>query len=180
VVADYRVFETAWGWCAAARTAMGVCALVLPLPTRQEAEAELLRRAPGAASVPSGMRGLVRQVVDYFEGKRVDFEADLDLTAGTPFQRRCWCAVCAIPYGQVRTYDGIGLEIGRPGAARAIGAAVGRNPIPLIVPCHRVVRRDGSLGGFSAPGGVRVKRALLELEGVPMFGRGRGTRVLPR
>ena len=178
MVADYCVFETAWGWCAIGRTALGVCTLVLPLPTEQEAEQMIRDRSPGAASLPTGLKGLRWQVRQYFEGKPVAFEADLDFTAGSPFQRRCWQAVCTIPYGQVRTYQGIGLEIGRPEAMRAVGAAVGANPIPLIVPCHRVVRGDGHLGGFSAPGGPEVKRSMLALEGLPLHGCGEDTRVL--
>jgi methylated-DNA-[protein]-cysteine S-methyltransferase len=98
---------------------------------------------------------------------------------GTPFQRRVWQIVCAIPYGEVRTYQWIGLEMGRPEAMRAIGAAVGANPIPLIVPCHRVVQADGGIGGFSAPGGVAVKRAMLEFEGLTVIGEGQGTTILP-
>ena len=178
MAADYRVFETAWGWCAAARGELGVCAFVLPRESQQAAEEELRSRVPGAVSVPGGMSGLARQVTRYFEGKRVDFEADLDFTAGTPFQRRVWEAVCAVPYGQVRTYQGLAMAIGRPQATRAVGTAVGRNPIPLLVPCHRVVRGDGGLGGFRAHGGVKLKRAMLEMEGVRIFGTGRATRVL--
>jgi methylated-DNA-[protein]-cysteine S-methyltransferase len=180
VVADYRAFETAWGWCAAARTGLGLCVFVLPLDTQAEAEDEVVRRVVcDAVSVPGGMKGLVRQVRRYFEGKPVAFEADLDFTVGTPFQRRVWQIVCAIPYGEVRTYQWIGLEMGRPEAMRAIGAAVGANPIPLIVPCHRVVQADGGIGGFSAPGGVAVKRAMLEFEGLTVIGEGQGTTILP-
>jgi len=179
MTADFRVFETAWGWCAAARSDLGIWALVLPRKTKRDAEEEIATRVAGdLVSVPGGMKGLVRQVRRYFEGKPVAFEGDLDFTAGTPFQRRVWQAVCVIPYGEVRTYQGIGLEIGRPRAVRAIGNAVGSNPMPLIVPCHRVVLRDGGLGGFSATGGVDLKRRMLELEGIPMFGKGASAHVL--
>lgn len=175
---DYRVFETAWGWCAAARSSLGVFAFALPMQEREEAEKAIRARAPGAVSVPYGMKGLARQVRRYFEGKPVQFEADLDFTAGTDFQRRVWQQLCLVPYGHIKTYAGLALDIGRPDAARAVAGAVGRNPLPLLVPCHRIVAADGGLGGYSAPGGIETKRALLELEGVPLFGKGEDTLVL--
>ena len=175
---DYRVFETAWGWAAIARTGLGVCAVVLPSTDRKEAEDAVRQRAPGARSLPRGMDPLVRRICRYFDGERVAFEADLDFSAGTPFQRRVWQAACMIPYGQVRSYAGLGMEIGRPEAARAVASALSRNPIPLLVPCHRVVRSNGGLGGFSGPGGVAMKRAMLDNEAVPMVGEGEETRVM--
>ena len=175
---DYRVFKTACGWCGLARTGLGICALVLPVAAKSEAEDAIRDAARGAKSLPRSMEGIAQQVTRYFDGRRVAFRADLDFTRGSPFQRRVWEAVCAVPYGEVRTYAGVALEIGRPNAARAVGAAVAANPIPLIVPCHRIVRSDGGLGGFSAAGGVAMKRAMLELEAVPMFGDGDETRVI--
>ena len=178
LVGDYRLFPTAWGWCAAARTGLGVCAFVLPMEDRDAAEAAVRRLAPGAASLPRGMAGLVRQVQRYFDGRRVEFEADLDFTAATAFQRRVWRQACLVPYGRVMTYAGLAMGIGQPRATRAAAGALARNPIPLLVPCHRIVGSDGSLAGFSAAGGVETKRAMLALEGVPMFGEGEETRIL--
>ena len=178
VTGDYCVFETSWGWCAVARTVLGVCAFVLPLERKDRADDEIRKRVPGAASVPHGMKGWVSQVQRYFDGEPVDFSGDLDFSAGSEFQRRVWRELCLIPYGQVRTYGGVAMAIGRPEATRAVAGAIGRNPMPLLAPCHRVVSGNGTLGGFSAPGGVSVKRALLALEAVPMFGHGDETRVL--
>ncbi len=102
----------------------------------------------------------------YFAGERIAFDLPLK-PAGTAFDRRVWEVLCAIPWGQTRSYGEIARLSG--GSPRAVGRAVGRNPIPIIIPCHRVVAVAG-LGGFSAPGGIASKRALLALEGGPHAG----------
>ena len=102
-----------------------------------------------------------RQLTEYFRGKRTCFDVELDL-AGTDFQNEVWQALLTIPFGQTRTYQAIAKQIGRPTAIRAVGAANGRNPISIIVPCHRVVGADGALTGFA--GGLEAKRRLLNLE----------------
>ena len=101
------------------------------------------------------------QLEQYFAGKRTEFELDVELD-GTPFERRVWDEVRAIPYGQTATYAEIARRVGRPGASRAVGRANARNPVAVIVPCHRVVGSDGSLTGYA--GGIEMKRALLDLE----------------
>jgi methylated-DNA-[protein]-cysteine S-methyltransferase len=101
------------------------------------------------------------QLEQYFAGERTEFDLDIDL-AGTPFERRVWDEVRAIPYGETATYAEIARRVGSPSACRAVGRANGRNPIAVIVPCHRVIGSDGSLTGYA--GGVEMKRALLELE----------------
>jgi len=175
----YRIFEVSWGWAAAARGHGGLCAFVLPMASREEAETDIHTRAPSFEPSKSALRDIVTAVRRYFQGWRSDFgDIRLDLSAGTAFQRKVWSIVRRIPYGEVRTYRWISLEIGRPRAARAIGGAVGANPIPLIVPCHRIVNADGTLGGFSAPGGVELKRRMLKLERAPMSGEGARTRIL--
>ncbi|MEA3407516.1 MAG: methylated-DNA--[protein]-cysteine S-methyltransferase [Chloroflexota bacterium] len=105
------------------------------------------------------------QLEQYFAGNRRRFDLPLDLraTSSTPFQRRVWQATRQIPYGAVRSYGEIARAIDSPRAARAVGQALGRNPLLIVVPCHRVVRSDGGLGGFGA--GLDNKRALLTLEG---------------
>lgn len=164
-VGHYRVFHASWGWCAAARTGAGVFAFVLPLESREAAENAVRRSVPVATNLPSGMERLVLKVHAYFDGEKVAFEDALDLSAGTDFQRMVWEQAALVPYGQVATYSGLAREIGRPHSARAVAGALARNPVPLLVPCHRVVGADGSLCGFSAPGGVDTKRAMLCLEG---------------
>ncbi|HEX3688655.1 MAG TPA: methylated-DNA--[protein]-cysteine S-methyltransferase [Solirubrobacteraceae bacterium] len=101
------------------------------------------------------------QLAEYFAGERQSFELALALE-GTPFQRRVWAALAEIPYGATRSYGELAAEIGRPDRVRALGAAVGRTPVPIIVPCHRVIGADGSLTGYG--GGLQRKQALLDLE----------------
>ena len=125
----------------------------------------LMRVGFGAPHAPQGdaaaLAAAAIQLEQYFAGERTEFELDLDL-AGTPFERRVWKEVRAIPYGRTATYAEIARRIGRPGASRAVGRANARNPVAVIVPCHRVVGSDGSLTGYA--GGLEMKRALLDLE----------------
>ena len=104
----------------------------------------------------------VRQLTEYFSGKRRNFALRL-APSGTEFQKDVWSALCEIPYGETRSYAQIAQAVGRPIATRAVGAANGANPIPIIVPCHRVIGSNGTLTGFG--GGLPTKRKLLELEG---------------
>jgi methylated-DNA-[protein]-cysteine S-methyltransferase len=105
----------------------------------------------------------VAQLADYFAGRRQRFDLPLDLQAGTPFQQSVWSALLAIPPGGTTSYSELGRRLGRPQAARAIGAAVGRNPVSIVVPCHRVLGTGGALTGYA--GGLERKTALLRLEG---------------
>ncbi len=104
-----------------------------------------------------------RQLTDYFNGDRREFDLSLD-AAGTEFQHETWAALRRIPFGETATYAEIANSIGRPKAVRAVGSANARNPLPIVVPCHRVIGSDGSLTGFAA--GTDVKRVLLGIEGV--------------
>jgi methylated-DNA-[protein]-cysteine S-methyltransferase len=103
-----------------------------------------------------------RQLNEYFAGEREVFDVPLDLSTASPFAQRVLHATAEIPFGHLMTYKAIANEIGEPSATRAVGNALGSNPIPIIVPCHRVVRSDGSLGGYT--GGTDIKRHLLMLE----------------
>ena len=105
-----------------------------------------------------------RQLADYFEGKRQCFELPL-APDGTEFQRHVWREIARIPYGKTLTYAELATRAGAPGAARAAGAATGRNPLTIVVPCHRVVGTNGSLTGYA--GGLERKTRLLEIEAVP-------------
>ncbi len=104
----------------------------------------------------------VAQLRDYFAGHRTQFELPLDLQGGTPFQQSVWQALLAIPAGGTTSYGDLSRQVGRPAAVRAVGAAVGRNPVSIVVPCHRVLGSDGSLTGYA--GGLERKSALLQLE----------------
>ncbi len=114
------------------------------------------------------MNALFQQLDAYFSGSPVRFSIAVDLTNGTPFQRRVWQELATIPHGQTRSYGDVARGIGNPRAARAVGMANRANRIPIVIPCHRVVASNGGLGGYSS--GLSRKRALLELEGVDVEG----------
>ena len=103
-----------------------------------------------------------QQLAEYFSGNRHDFCLPLDLSPGSPFQRSVWEAARHIPYGRTSTYGEIAQAVGIPNAARAVGNALANNPVPIIVPCHRVLRADGAWGGYR--GGLEIKKVLLSLE----------------
>jgi|SRR5579859_6120938 len=111
---------------------------------------------------PADLSPYVRELEEYFAGTRRDFDFDLDLR-GTDFQLACWRALTAIPYGETRSYADIARAVGRPQGFRAVGMANNRNPIAIVVPCHRVIASDGTLCGYG--GGLEIKKKLLELEG---------------
>ncbi len=122
------------------------------------------RKHPDARCEARLMPAFQRQIRDYVAGEPVRFEADFDISHMTAFQRKVLQACANLEYGQTVTYGELARRIGHPTASRAVGAALGRNPLPLLIPCHRVVGCNGSLGGFSAEQGIKVKRWLLELE----------------
>jgi methylated-DNA-[protein]-cysteine S-methyltransferase len=119
---------------------------------------------PGAVRDDAGLAGAVEELRAYFAGELRTFATPVAVTAGTPFQRRVWEVLATIPYGTTTTYGELAVRLGVPGGARAVGLANGRNPVSIVVPCHRVVGAAGALTGYG--GGVGRKRFLLELEGV--------------
>ena len=176
---EFELFRVAWGWCAAAQTDAGLRHFLLPVSDRAAALEAITGAHPGARRSPKPFRRLREAVERYFDGWTVCFDDfALDLSDGSEFQRRVWEIIRRIPYGQARSYRWIGMEMGRPEAVRAIGGAVGANPLPLIIPCHRVVGESGDLTGFSAEGGIALKARMLEREGVALFRAGRTIRVL--
>jgi methylated-DNA-[protein]-cysteine S-methyltransferase len=114
---------------------------------------------------PSHVASAAVQLQEYFNGMRDHFNLALDLRSLTPFQRAVLSAIQQVQPGETISYGSLARRIGKPGSARAVGRALGSNPIPIIIPCHRALSADGSLGGYSGRGGVRTKRTLLELEG---------------
>lgn len=162
----HRIFATRWGCCAVVAGDEGILATFLPQRSRPRIEALLRMQFPESRHDPKLLPGLVRSFRTYFQGRPARFDARLDLTRITEFRRRVLEACRNIPRGRTVTYADLARAAGSPHAVRAVGSAMAKNPLPLIVPCHRVVRSDGTLGGFSCPQGVRLKRRLLELEGV--------------
>jgi O-6-methylguanine DNA methyltransferase len=156
-------FESPIGWLRAASTARGLACLELPQASGRGLAGWCQRFARGASleEAWAPLRGAVSQILEYLEGKRDRFDLALDLR-GTPFQCEVHGEVMRIPYGETRSYAEVAAAIGRPRALRAVGAANGANPIPLVVPCHRVIASDGRLGGYG--GGLPLKARLLAME----------------
>ena len=133
---------------------------LVAIDVRNNAKQEVTAKNPSAQAVLIQTK---KQLEQYFAGKRTTFDVALDLV-GTEFQVQAWRALCRIPFGKTISYGQQAANIKKPKAFRAVGSANGKNPIPIIVPCHRVVASDGSLGGYSL--GLRMKKQLLALEGV--------------
>ena len=160
-------FDTSLGRCAVRWTEAGVSAVLLPRPDGRPAPAR-------ESDVPAVIRRAIDGMTAVLAGSPDDLrDVPLDDRAVDPFRRAVYAATRAIPPGATRSYGEIARAIGRSGpeAAREVGAALARNPTPIIVPCHRVVAADGKLTGFSAPGGLATKRRMLELEGAPGYGQ---------
>lgn len=149
-----------------AASKMGLCRLMLPRESSLHSlKAWVDKYFPQADVVYDQLRlaPYINQLDEYFKGKRQTFDLALDLK-GTDFQKSVWKALLNIPYGTVKSYSEIAREIGLPNAARAVGSANGANPVPIVVPCHRVIAKNGTLGGYS--GGLDIKRKLLNIEGI--------------
>jgi O-6-methylguanine DNA methyltransferase len=171
-----RIFETNWGWAGLAATDQGLRVVILPRRSKQDTQRALageLRRGGFAEQTseadvqqPDAERWAkqgVEQLTRYVDGTVRVIDLRIDFRGGTPFQRKVWRLATRIPYGRVRSYGWLAARLGGRRYARAVGLALGANPIPLVVPCHRIVSHNGSLGGFS--GGLPIKRKLLALEG---------------
>jgi|SRR3569833_125127 len=165
---EYTTFETKSGFVGLAWNQQGVSALRLPARTEKAAEAAVLRRLPGARrALPSpAMAQLISDIRRYFEGERTDFShVPVDLGSQEPFFAQVYAEVRKLGWGETTTYGTVAKTLGAdPQAARTVGQAMASNPVPLIVPCHRVLAAGGKLGGFSAPGGSDSKARMLELE----------------
>lgn len=159
------LFKTAIGTCGVAWSEVGLTEVLLP-GTRSLTGG---RRIDGD-DVPGTARLAIGAMTALLAGEPSDLrEIALDERPLDDFRRRVYAATRAVGPGQTATYGEIARAIGAPGAARAVGAALGQNPYPIVVPCHRVLAADGSLHGFSAAGGIRTKRRMLEIEGAPGF-----------
>jgi methylated-DNA-[protein]-cysteine S-methyltransferase len=155
----YSIFQTRAGWVGLSGSTNGVRRVILPRVSAAEVQELLIG---DALEKPDFFTDLQERFQAYFSGRRVDFPEKLDWTGTTHFQHMVWQAARRIPYGATQSYQWLASQIGKPGAARAVGQALGENPLPVIIPCHRLVSSDGSLGGFT--GGIEMKKLLLKLE----------------
>lgn len=162
---SYAVWATAWGPMGAVASPAGLRRVVLPHYQFDEIAQLLEWEHPGCTRDETPLADLIQLSRDYFNGKCASFDhlACECLEADT-FQAKVLRACRSIPYGQTRSYGGLARQIGQEDAARAVAGALGKNPVGLVVPCHRVTYADGRAGGFSAPAGVELKRRMLALE----------------
>jgi methylated-DNA-[protein]-cysteine S-methyltransferase len=167
---DWRILDTPLGPVGLAWTAQGLRRLQLPEATAAATRRRLLEGCAApmrpAGRAPAWVGSLAARLRRHLAGAPQDLrDVPVDLAAGTEFERRVWRAARRVGPGRTTSYGALARAIGRPGAARAVGRALGLNPVALVVPCHRVVAADGGLHGFSARGGTATKRRLLALEG---------------
>ena len=162
----YDVFDTSLGWIGVVASERGLVRTTLPEPGREAAEDAIFPAQAEAVRDPARFEALRESIESYFEGKPNDLgDQPLDLSDAPAFFIDAWEACRQIPAGETRPYAWLAAAAGRPGAVRAAGQAMARNRFPLMVPCHRVVRADGSLGGFGGKVGLPLKQRLLALEG---------------
>jgi methylated-DNA-[protein]-cysteine S-methyltransferase len=171
-MAEFTLFDTPIGRCAVAWTDRGLAGVLFPGANDDETKAAVKARFPAAveASPPPHVQRTIDAIVTLLRGESAG-SADLlrlpiDMEGLPPFARRVYEVARTIPAGQTLSYGEVAERLGKPGSARAVGQALGRNPFAILVPCHRVLAAGGRVGGFSAPGGVSAKRQLLAVEGV--------------
>lgn len=166
----HAVFETAMGFMGFAWSAAGLTRLCLPERNRDAVERRLLRLAgDGGPSgpTPAWTTGLIEAIKAYAAGEQVDFTAvPVDLTGVDDFRLAIYDAARKLAFGETTTYGELAKRAGHAGLPRETGAALGANPVPLVIPCHRILAAGGKIGGFSAPGGSTTKEKMLALEGV--------------
>jgi len=162
----YTIFKTKWGYFGLAGTEYGLLRTHLPLTEREKIKSQLLENLCAARYDKALFKVLREQITAYFDGAYVNFDKDIPIiTDGLSFFAGRVLDVCRdIRFGQTVSYGRLAEMVGKDGAARAVGGALAKNPLPLIIPCHRVVCANGKIGGFSAAGGITLKKRLLRLE----------------
>jgi methylated-DNA-[protein]-cysteine S-methyltransferase len=164
----FTLFDTAIGRCAIAWGERGVVGVQLPEASEARTLARMRRRFPDATAAPppASVQRAIEGIVTLLEGEAIDLCAvPLDMADVPPFERRVYEIARTIPPGSTLAYGDIAARLGAPGEARAVGQALGQNPFPIVVPCHRVLAAGGKIGGFSANGGIATKLRLLSIEG---------------
>jgi methylated-DNA-[protein]-cysteine S-methyltransferase len=162
---QYTVFKTRWGWFGLLGFEKGLVRTCLPVAFQEAVQRRLLSGIEGAIPEKKAYRSLEKEIASYYEGCRVDFRnVAVCLDGLTDFQKDILTALRTVTYCHTVSYGDLARLIKNPKASRAIGSVMAINPLPLIIPCHRVIKQDGSLGYFSAPGGVHTKQRMLDLE----------------
>jgi methylated-DNA-[protein]-cysteine S-methyltransferase len=162
----YTIFKTKWGYFGLAATDKGLLRSCLPLAEREKAKSQLLQNLPDPQYDKTLFKPAQEQITAYFEGACINFSAGFPivLSGFSSFAGLVLTACRDTEFGRTVSYGRLAEMASRPGAARAVGGALARNPLPLIIPCHRVVCANGKIGGFSAMGGVSLKKRMLKLE----------------
>ncbi|MBA7476555.1 Methylated-DNA--protein-cysteine methyltransferase [subsurface metagenome] len=166
-VFKYAIFLTAWGWAGFAIDRKGLRIFVLPEERKEDVLFKIKKelKCNNLFEDNRGWENLIQKVKEYYTGKKVDFtDYQLNLDNYTNFQKKILQTVKKIPYGEIRSYKEAAKEAGYPRAYRAVGNTMRNNPLPLIVPCHRVIKSNGMLGGFSGKEGVALKKRMIDLE----------------
>jgi methylated-DNA-[protein]-cysteine S-methyltransferase len=159
---QYRIIDTSFGYIGIATTEKVISVVTLPCDTEDEAIISLGEKSGNGNLCSELLPDLVERIIKYFHGEKVAFPDELDLTSASEFQKKVWQAARLIPYGETRSYLWVATQAGNPRASRAAGRALGRNPLPILIPCHRVIACNGGMGGFA--GGIGMKMRLLALE----------------
>jgi O-6-methylguanine DNA methyltransferase len=165
-ITKYAIFQTKWGYFGLAGSEYGLFRTQLPGSNPEKIKTILLKNLPTAQSDKNFYKNLQQQITAYFDGDYVTFSRNIPLILNgfTQLGKSVLKNCRKIEIGQTITYGQLAKKAGRPKASRAVGSTLAKNPLPLIIPCHRVLRCDGKLGGFSATGGISFKKKLLELE----------------
>lgn len=176
----FHLFDTAVGRCAVLWRGEALTGVLLPCDDDEAMRAAAKRRSPSAAedAPPPFVGRVIDRIVRLCAGENVAFEdAPLDRSSIEPFANRIYDILLRVPFGETTTYGAIAEQLGDKTLSRAVGAAMGANPFPIVIPCHRVTGAGGKVGGFTAPGGTRTKKMLLDIEGafaaekLPLFAR---------
>ena len=164
-IIKYWIFKMKWGYFGFAGTKDGLLRTYLPQVGKEGIKRQILKAFPTARPEKKPFEMVFRAVLGYFGGKKVNFDnVKIAIGGRSLFAKKVLTTCRGIGFGKVVSYRELAKKIGQPSATRAVGTVMSKNPLPLIVPCHRVIRSDGKLGGFSAPGGVKTKKKLIDLE----------------
>lgn len=162
------IINTPFGWCGVVKGPLGVKRIFIGFKSKKTILSEIRRQFPHAEIDEGLTREELRSIENYLQLKTKNIVLNLDFSESTPFEKMVYRTLCQVPYGKVITYKNLAIRCGSSSYARAVARALAKNPFPLAVPCHRVIRSDGKIGGFSSPGGTGLKKKLIELERDPV------------